>query len=380
MKYLLLIILPLAILSCSKPQKAAYLTLKPDGPVSGVLHLYRLNNHYDLFDSAVAVSNAGHYQFVKDSVPFGIYELRLDNKALATLIIEDGMPFSISGRFVGENPDLTVSGNAHTNALWQCEQVADELGYAISSIVKDVPDSVKIADFYSVRDSVYTSINAAVSQHAKEIKQIHKNHQNSLMSLALVQLKAGNHYVFNPDAEMEFIDEVRNQLMAAYGAYAPVRAFSQRVDSLMNRQLFNAISKEGRTLPTMVVPDAWQKNVQLDSLIDKPTLLVLWDSGQAASRAITSRLMRWSWRYRQQGLQIIMISFDTDRAAWLKAIKEDQLALLHLSDLQGVGSSVLKQLGLTSVPTLLLLDENKVVVKRCGDLEELTVGMQKLLK
>ena len=370
----------MALFSCSKPQKVPYLTLSTQGQYVNSAELYLLENDYQLFDRAFTEAETERLIFIKDSVPEGIYQLRIDGKTIATLLLNSTAPAVIKGDFKTTQAKLSITGNAQTAALWKCQQIVQEIEESIAKIATQIPDSIKENAYWQARDSIYRLINHEIESKTAEILKINKNNRNSLLPLLTVQMKAGNHFIINPSKESDLIYEVSNQLTNLYPHYAPVKVFAKRVDSLMTQNVFNSITKEGRTLPSLTIPDAWKQNVIIDSLLTKPTLFVLWKSDNEASRLITKQIMRWSRTYRNQGLQLCMISFDTDKNTWLSAIKQDRLAVQHLSDLKGESSPILNQLGLTSIPYLILVDKNKIIVKRTKELEELSVSVQQLMK
>ncbi|MCU4156471.1 redoxin domain-containing protein [Carboxylicivirga sp. A043] len=380
MKHIILISIVIVIAACSKPQKTPYLTLKPDNHITGEAELYILQDDYQLFDKAIVDEESNHLLFIKDSVPDAIYELRINGQTVTTLLIKDTFPFSISGSFKTESNELTITGNEATKALWKCQSIAASLEDEIAQTTATIPDSIMADEYFRVRDSIYNRINHSIEKSAKDLKRSQKNHRNTLLPLLTAQLKAGNHYLLNRENEADYIYETSNQLSNLYPHYKPVRVFALQVDSIMSQNLFNSLTKEGRTLPSISITNAWGREFALDTLIDKPTLLVLWNSEELASRQVSKQLMRWSRSYRRQGLQICMISMDDNKDRWLAAIKEDRLALLHLSDLKGEDSPVMKEFGLTSLPSLLLLDDNRIIVKRARELEELRPAIQQIIK
>lgn len=380
MKHISLIFFAIVLVACSKPQKTPYLTLKPDIRISGEAELFILNDGYRLYDKGLIDEETNQLFFIKDSVPEAIYELRVNGQATATILINGTFPFSINGNFNDESPTLNIVGNDVTKTLWKCESSVRKLEKEIAQITSNIPDSIIAEDFIRVRDSIYNRINTSIERRAKEIKRLQKNYRNTLLPLLLSQLKAGNHYLFNHEREADYLYETSNQLSSLYPNYLPVRGFASEVDSIMNQNLFNSLTKEGRTLPSITIPNAWNQPISLDTLITKPTLLVLWKSDDVNSRQISKQLMRWTRSYRRQGLQVSMISFDKNKDSWLNAIKEDRLALLHLSDLRGETSPILKEFGLSALPSLLLLDENRIIVKRAKELEELSPAIQQIIK
>ena len=196
----------------------------------------------------------------------------------------------------------------------------------------------------------------------------------------LVKLQAGNHLIFHPENNSEEYYEVCNHLKERFPDYAPVQKFAFQIDSLMSWNIFNSITKEGRKLPSIAIPNAWGQKIVIDSINNKPTLFVIWKSTDQACRAVSKRLMRWTWPYRNKGLHLCMISLDEDKSDWLAAIKQDRLTVLHLSDLKGLESPVLDQLGLRTIPSFLLVNEDKIIVKRTTELEMLSASITEIIK
>ena len=53
--------------------------------------------------------------------------------------------------------------------------------------------------------------------------------------------------------------------------------------------------------------------------------------------------MRIYQKYKDKGLEIIGISLDTDREAWLKAVSDDKLPWTQISDLKGIYGDIAKK-------------------------------------
>jgi len=380
MKHWFIIISVAVFTACSKPQKAPYLTLKPDLPISGQAELYYLSDDYTLFDVASGNEDNSNLCFRKDSVPEGIYELRINQERIAHLIISSSMPFSISGNFIPDLSQLTITNNDETKALWKAKSITQQLDHDIRQLATNLPDSLPEKQYAVYKDSLYQQVSHLIESTRNKIDQLKMKHEKSLLSLLLVKLQAGNHLIFHPENNSEDYYEVCNHLKGRYPNYVPVQKFAFQIDSLMSWNVFNSITKPGRKLPAITIPNAWGKQVLIDSLVTKPTLFILWKSSDTASRTITKKLMRWSWLYRSKGLQVCMISLDDNKNDWLTAIKEDRLSLLHLSDLKGINSPMMDQMGLKSVPTLLLVNTDKIIVERTTELELLTESIREIIK
>lgn len=79
-------------------------------------------------------------------------------------------------------------------------------------------------------------------------------------------------------------------------------------------------------------------------------------------------------KYFDKGFQIIGVSLDRSRDAWLKAIKDNQMNWIQLSDIKYWDNEVAKQYGINSIPANFLVEAStgKIVATnlRGKDLEK----------
>ena len=61
-------------------------------------------------------------------------------------------------------------------------------------------------------------------------------------------------------------------------------------------------------------------------------------------------------KYHAKGLDIVAISFDTNKEAWLRAINTMEMPWVHLSDLAGWNSLGAKTYDIKGIPANILLD------------------------
>ena len=83
--------------------------------------------------------------------------------------------------------------------------------------------------------------------------------------------------------------------------------------------------------------------------------------------------------YKDKGFDVIGISLDKEKNAWLKAIEDDQLTWDHVSDLQYWNNAAAKLYGVSAIPHSILLDpEGKIIAKNLRG-EELRTKIAELL-
>ena len=69
-------------------------------------------------------------------------------------------------------------------------------------------------------------------------------------------------------------------------------------------------------------------------------------------------------KYHAKGLEIVGLSFDSDKEAWVKAIKDLDMPWIHLSDLQGWQTVAADVYNIRSSPASLLIDPDGIIVAR----------------
>ena len=125
--------------------------------------------------------------------------------------------------------------------------------------------------------------------------------------------------------------------------------------------------KVGTQAPEIIEKDVTGKLVKLSNFRGKYVLIDFWASWCGPCRQENPNLVKLYQRFKDKGLVILGVSLDKPdgRADWLKAIKDDQLDWVQVSDLKGWASSVAKLYGVRAVPQNFLVDpEGKIVAAK----------------
>lgn len=129
---------------------------------------------------------------------------------------------------------------------------------------------------------------------------------------------------------------------------------------------------------SMETPDG--KVLQLSSLYGKYLLVDFWASWCSPCRAENPNVVKVFNKYKDKSFDILGVSFDKDKAKWLKAVKDDNLSWNHVSDLKGWGNAAGKEYGIRSIPSNILLDPKGVIIAKNLRGEDLEKKIKELIK
>lgn len=96
--------------------------------------------------------------------------------------------------------------------------------------------------------------------------------------------------------------------------------------------------------------------------LGKFTIIEFWASSCGPCRMEHPRIRNLFHKYHNKGLNIIGISGDTDINDWKNAIQKDSLDWINISDLKGFNNKAFLTYGIKTIPQMLLLDENGLIL------------------
>ncbi len=167
-----------------------------------------------------------------------------------------------------------------------------------------------------------------------------------------------------------------------------IKTFSMLGDKAKN-SLYGRRIKEYRRIaektgigatPDFAITDTSGKVIRLSDLRGKYVLVDFWASWCAPCRKENPNVVKAYQLFHDKGFEIVGVSLDTKKDAWMKAIEKDGLTWSHVSDLKGWESDIVKEYGIKVVPTSFLLDkEGKVIANNLRE-EALHEKLKEVIK
>ncbi|MBO4642000.1 MAG: TlpA family protein disulfide reductase [Bacteroidaceae bacterium] len=128
--------------------------------------------------------------------------------------------------------------------------------------------------------------------------------------------------------------------------------------------VYEARKYPGAQVTELVMQDPEGKEVHLTDWVGKGkyVLVDFWASWCGPCRAEMPNVKALYEKYKDKGFEIVGVSFDQTKAAWMKGITDLQLPWPQMSDLKGWGCAAAKEYSIHSIPaTILFSPDGKVI-------------------
>ena len=120
----------------------------------------------------------------------------------------------------------------------------------------------------------------------------------------------------------------------------------------------------GELAPDFTAHSLDGENITLSENLGKVTLIDFWAAWCRPCRIENPNLVRLYKKYNSSGLQIIGVSLDRTKEQWEKAVSDDNLPWIHVSNLNFWNDPIARQYSIRAIPQSFLLDENGYVIAK----------------
>ena len=137
----------------------------------------------------------------------------------------------------------------------------------------------------------------------------------------------------------------------------------------------------GQTYADMTMATPSGKNMKMSDYVGKSkyVLIDFWASWCGPCRMEMPTVVEAYTKYHDKGLEVIGVSLDEDKDAWVKAIDELKMPWPQMSDLKGWESEACVTYHVQAIPANVLVDEKGKIIAKDLRGEELLNKMKELL-
>ncbi|WP_268224476.1 TlpA disulfide reductase family protein [Sinomicrobium oceani] len=256
-----------------------------------------------------------------------------------------------------ESGNIEITGNS--DALQELDVKGSELQDEANKYyltLKDLTDreSVIFGQYGDAgeeeRHDLQKKLGAIRSEKRKRGKAYITQHPESMFSLSLVSDRAmtGNY---------EDIKLLYGLLDASVLKSGMGKSLTERLDVLKRSAI-------GETILDFTQNDVEGHPVSAADFRGKYVFIDFWASWCGPCRAENPNVLKAYNTYKDKNFTVLGVSLDDDGARWKKAIEEDGLPWVQVSDLKGFENEISGYYGIRGIPSTLLVDpEGKIIAK-----------------
>lgn len=186
-----------------------------------------------------------------------------------------------------------------------------------------------------------------------------KNHPDALISVLLIERALMQGSVTGSEAQALY-----DGLSADIKKSKAATMVSENLEAVKQREANEKNTSIGAKAPNFSAPNPEGKELALNEVMGKVTLIDFWAAWCKPCRAENPNVVRVYDKYHDKGLNIIGVSLDRTEEAWKKAIADDGLAWNHVSNVAYFNDPIAQLYNVDAIPAAFLLDENGIIVAK----------------
>jgi len=375
-----LLLFVLMISACSREKRFTVIGAFTNMPEQQVrLQELRISDSIVVVDS-VRTDAEGKFELSGESSQPGLYQVVFKDGGYIILSIDKG-----NVRLNGDYRQLDqyeVQGSPASQSIRGFLRVVNEhvrdirtLDEVIKQLHAQGRDS-SIASAQQDQQNVTSGLTRFIEQYADTTAYL----PNALFAVRIL----------NPLAEQAYMEAFLQSLPRRFNNAAEAKEFTDRWRTMMalrtgpgaiqQQQPSEGGTAVGATAPPISLPTPEGNTVSLASLKGKYVLVDFWASWCGPCRAENPNVVAAFNKFKGKNFTILGVSLDSDKERWMKAIKDDELAWTHVSDLKKWESVAARDYGVESIPANFLVDPNGKIIARDLRADALEAKLAEVLK
>jgi peroxiredoxin len=296
----------------------------------------------------------------------GLYQLRFTN-GMIHMYLRGGIVniktdiSNLSGYQITGSPESMQLKDMY-NLLNIYNDQVDHIQHRIDDLAKDKTRTRELIRLIDSQDIYYAKIGA---NKAKDLMKF-----ISKLDTSAVALLAS--FYLEPFDNARFIKGI----LQKFSKICPHSKPYIQLDEKMKKVTPTGI---GDYAPDMTIDNIFGKPISLNSLRGKYVLIYFWSSSEQHCRDLNPKLKTIYDNYRQKGFEVYAVALDESKTEWQKAIDEDHLGWINVSNLFGMNDEISQNIyRVTKLPHTLLIDKQGKIVAKELTPETLVSWLQKM--
>ena len=349
MRLVVIILISSFLLSCGK-ENALTISGKYEDPIEGSLvRLEMIKDNTRTVVDSFYLDFSGEFEREVIVTEPAFYRLNFHDRAIVNLILNQS-DVTINKNIESNSPSYLVTGsrdNDYLQGLSKLEQTFEIEKEILNQRFMQMRSNGDVAGIQAIRVE-FLELQSSYNENLKTT--IWEMDSSIAGSMAIS-------YFDNMENEAAFIEKITIK----YEKQLPDSYYTKYLRGLVDKWKVLAV---GSPAPEIDLPNPEGTRVTLSSLRGKYVLIDFWAAWCRPCRQENPNVVRLYSEYNDKGFEILGVSLDRNKDAWVKAIENDNLTWYHVSDLKHFSSEAADIYQINAIPATYLIDPNGVIVAK----------------
>ena len=309
--------------------------------------IYLIDKLTDKAIDSMVVAN-GKFSFNGTADKDAFMAIKAENKKWTTVFFNDGTPVTINVN------DSTLKGSPLNERLTRYDVESDIPNRTFMAKVSKMTEAEQLAQ----GEKLMGEYNKVMDGQTEFANRIFKEERNSLIPLAFSEL-----YFFDNGVE-EYDDLLKEQVVFATHPY--LKKSRDEIAKVLQPEEGPKTAFIGQQFIDleMAAPDGKMHKISDFVGEGKWVLVDFWASWCGPCRAEMPNVVEAYNKFHDKGFEVIGVSFDNKKDAWVKAIGQLNTPWLQISDLKGWKCAAAPIYKIDGIPDNILIDPQGKIVAR----------------
>ena len=290
----------------------------------------------------------GKFAFTGTADKDALMAINVKNANWSTVFFNDGTPVVINAN------DSTLTGSPLNERLTKYDIETE----ALSSAFKAKVAKMTREEIQANQDALMEEMTKAQNAEMAMANKIFQEESNTLIPLAFAEL-------YFIDNGVEAYDKLVKQ-QTAFANHPQLKAARDRIAALMKPDDSPKTAFIGQPFTDFEMADPDGKMHKVSELVGegKYVLVDFWASWCGPCRAEMPNVLEAYNKYHDKGFEVIGVSFDTKKDAWVRAVGQLKMPWLQISDLKGFECAAGQIYKVDAIPDNILIDPQGKIIDR----------------
>jgi len=297
------------------------------------------------------LSEKGEFKFIRKTPSVDFFRVSIGNHEFM-LIAKNGDEIKLQADLADKTMAYKISGANEVEKLSELNTIRNNFAKQTEKLQEEL--EAKTAQQPQNRSAILESLKpqyeSYINQLNTQILKFAADNKGTLASFYAMNTLSPQEF----EAELvKFADEIKNDIKG-----------NATVDTFVKQMALLKTVQVGQIAPAFTINTADGKPINLSDYKGKYVLVDFWASWCQPCRQENPNVVKVYNQYKNKNFDVLGISLDTDKAAWLGAIKADGLTWTHVSELKDFNGETVKKYQVQAIPTSYLIDPaGKIVAK-----------------